>query len=89
MWLTRRTSVRIVIVMEDSLDWSHRLVILERSLAMCRPEQMAMRAADAERLIREVRELRDRLNRLRDGLRQLLEGVLADPSLPQPPDLAN
>jgi hypothetical protein len=45
---------------------------LRRSIAMLQPGSMAMRREDAMQLLRELGDVQQRLDRLRDGLRALL-----------------
>lgn len=46
---------------------------MRRSIALLNPGSMAMRREDAMRLLGELRDVQARLNRLRDGLRALLD----------------
>jgi hypothetical protein len=46
---------------------------LRRSIAMLRPGALAMTREDASHLLRELGDVQRRLDRLRDGLRALLE----------------
>jgi len=57
----------------SELDWDHQLVILQRSVAMLRPEQTALRAEDAERVLRDLIEVRHRMGRLLRGLQALID----------------
>jgi hypothetical protein len=46
---------------------------LRRSIAMLQPGAMAMKREDAMRLLRQVDAIEERLERLRGGLRSLLD----------------
>jgi hypothetical protein len=49
------------------------LVRLRRSIAMLQPGSMAMRREDAMRLLSQLGDVEERLGRLRNELRRLLE----------------
>jgi hypothetical protein len=46
---------------------------LRRSIAMLQPGALAMKREDASQLLRDLSEVQGRLDRLRDGLRALLD----------------
>jgi hypothetical protein len=46
---------------------------LRRSIAMLQPGSLAMTREDASQLLRDLGEVQGRLDRLRDGLRALLD----------------
>jgi hypothetical protein len=62
-------------------EWEHTFVDrtkeeveqLRRSIAMLQPGAAAMNREDAVRLLRELHDVQARLDRLRSGLRALLE----------------
>lgn len=56
-----------------AVDRRYELEILRRSLAMLSPEVQALSREDAIRLIEELTAVQDRLDHLREGLRQLIE----------------
>lgn len=56
-----------------AVDRRYELEIMRRSLAMLSPGVQALSREDAIRLIEELTAVQDRLDHLRDGLRQLIE----------------
>jgi hypothetical protein len=57
----------------QSMDRSHELESLRRSLAMLRPGAHALDREEAMRLVRELQGLESQIQRMRDGLMKLLE----------------
>jgi hypothetical protein len=53
----------------------YELEILRRSLAMLTPGVRALTREEALQLVEELAAVEDQLDRLRDGLRQLLDGA--------------
>ena len=60
-------------VCSKSVDRSHELEIIRRSVAMLTPGQHALRREDALYLIEELARLTKRLDELRSGLRRLVD----------------
>lgn len=56
-----------------TLIWRHELEIMRRSLAMLTPGVPAVTREDAIRLVEELTKVQAQLDRLRDGLRRLIE----------------
>jgi len=55
------------------MDRYHELEDLRRSLAMLPVGSAALTREDAMRLLAELQEMQERVGRLRDGLRRLVE----------------
>jgi hypothetical protein len=55
------------------VDLRHELLILHRSVAMLRPDERALTGDQALELFETVEELYGQLDRLRRGLRALLD----------------
>jgi hypothetical protein len=58
-----------------SMDRRYELEIMRRSLAMLTPGVKALSREEALRLVEELAAVQDQLDRLRDGLRRLIEDV--------------
>jgi hypothetical protein len=57
----------------DQVDLRHELLILHRSVAMLRPDERALTRDQALALFEQLEDLQAELDRLRTGLRALLE----------------
>ncbi|HSH23787.1 MAG TPA: hypothetical protein VK975_06985 [Acidimicrobiales bacterium] len=55
------------------MDRRHELEVMRRSLAMLTPGVPALTREDALRLVEELAQVQTQLDRLREGLRRLLE----------------
>lgn len=55
------------------MDRRYELETLRRSLAMLSPEMMALSREEAVRLVEELQQVWEQVDRLRDGLRKLLD----------------
>jgi hypothetical protein len=60
-------------VLYGSVDLRHELLILHRSVVMLRPDERALTRDRALALFEQLEELQAELDRLRTGLRALLE----------------